>query len=264
MLLVVIFALLLWGVRWLEPRFAFFPLTGEDTTPRDFGASFTELTIATSDGERLRGWHLPSPDAKAQIVYFHGNGGNLSMWADILVALVRRGFEVIAVDYRGYGVSTGTPSEQGLFRDAEATISYAHDRLRRRDVPIVYWGRSIGTAIAAYAASRRAPDGVVLEAGFPTARSILASNPVMFLLSLFATYRFATGEWMANVDVPALVIHGDRDSIIPYRLGQQLFDALPGPKRFVTIRGGDHNDPEPADPTVYWTAVDEFVKSLPR
>ena len=127
---------------------------------------------------------------------------------------------------------------------------------------MIYWGRSIGTAVAAYAAARRTPDGVVLEAGFPTARSILMTNPVMLLLSVFATYRFATSEWMSQVTVPALVIHGDRDSVIPYRLGQQLYEGLPGPKRFVTIPGGDHNDAEPTDPALYWNTVDEFVRSL--
>jgi pimeloyl-ACP methyl ester carboxylesterase len=195
-------------------------------------------------------------------VYFHGNGGNLAMWSGILVALAREGFDVTAVDYRGYGMSTGSPSEQGLYRDAEATVDYLHDRLRRAELPVVYWGRSIGAAVAARAAAHRAPNGVVLEAGFPTARAILVSNPVMLLLSFFATYRFATAEWMSAVTAPALVIHGDRDSIIPYRLGQQLYAALPGPKRFVTIAGGDHNDAAPADAAVYWTAVHDFISSL--
>jgi fermentation-respiration switch protein FrsA (DUF1100 family) len=261
-LLVVIVAVLLWGVRRLEPRLAFYPLAGEDSTPAQFGVPFTALTIETADGEALRAWHLPQADAKAQVVYFHGNGGNLAMWSEILVALTREGLDVTAVDYRGYGMSTGSPSEQGLYRDAEATVDYVHRRLRRAEVPIVYWGRSIGTAVAARAAAHRAPSGVVLEAGFPTARSILIGNPVMLLLSFFATYRFATSEWMSAVTAPALVIHGDRDSVIPYRLGRQLYEALPGPKRFVTIAGGNHNDATPADAAAYWTAVRDFINSL--
>jgi hypothetical protein len=261
-LLVVIIGLLVWGVRRIEPRLAFFPLPGEDRTPAELGARFESFTVETADGERLRAWHLPQTNATAQVVYFHGNGGNLAMWSDILVALAREGFDVIAVDYRGYGESSGSPSEQGLYRDAEATVDEVHRRLRRAELPLIYWGRSIGTAVAARAAAYRAPDGVVLEAGFPTARSILRSNPVMLLLSLVATYRFATAEWMAAVSVPTLVLHGDRDSVIPYRLGQQLYEALPGPKRFVTIAGGDHNDPVPANAAAYWTAVRDFVKSL--
>jgi fermentation-respiration switch protein FrsA (DUF1100 family) len=266
-LLVAGLLVLVAAVRLLEPRLAFFPFAGEDVTPQDFGVSYTPLTLETEDGERLRAWHLPRADATAQVVYFHGNGGNLSLWADILVGLWRQGLEVIAVDYRGYGLSTGAPSEQGLYRDVASTLAHVHSRLRRPEVPLVYWGRSIGTAMAAYAGHRQAPDGLILEAGFPSARAVLESNPVMLLLSLFSSYRFATAEWMASVRTPTLVIHGDSDSVIPYRLGQRLHEALPGPKRFVTIPGGDHNDASPRDPERYWSAVKDFIatfSSAPR
>jgi fermentation-respiration switch protein FrsA (DUF1100 family) len=257
---VVVMALL---VRQFEPRFAFFPFPGEDRTPDQLGVTFTAHTIETSDGERLRAWHLPRPDAVAQVVYFHGNGGNLSVWSDVLVGIVEHGYEVFAVDYRGFGVSTGAPTEQGLYRDVDATIAYANQRLRRPELPLIYWGRSIGTAMAAYAASRGAPDGVILEAGFPNARSIFESSPVMLALTFFAAYRFPTAEWMTGVAAPALVLHGDQDGVIPYRLGQRLYESLPGPKRFVTIAGGDHNDPIPPDAALYWGAVKDFVTSIP-
>jgi hypothetical protein len=116
--------------------------------------------------------------------------------------------------------------------------------------------------MAGYAAARGRPDGIVLEAGFPSAKALFDRNPVMLVLSAFSSYRFATAEWLAQVQTPTLVIHGDRDSVIPYRLGQRLYEALPGPKRFVTIPGGDHNDPAPADPKRYWAAVREFIASL--
>jgi fermentation-respiration switch protein FrsA (DUF1100 family) len=261
-LLVVGLIVLAGLVRLLEPRLAFFPFAGEDVTPAQFGVAFTPLTIETGDGERLRAWHLPRPDGMAQVVYFHGNGGNLSLWTDPLVGLWTQGFEVVAVDYRGYGLSTGSPSEQGLYRDVDATIQYVDARLRRPEVPVIFWGRSIGAAMAAYAAHQKAPEGVVLESGFPHARALLMTNPVLLALSFFSSYRFPTAEWMSGVKAPALVIHGDRDSVIPYRLGQRLYEALPGPKRFVTIPGGDHNDPAPVDPAVYWSAVRDFVQSL--
>jgi uncharacterized protein len=263
-LIVAVVVFLAWGVRRVEPRFAFFPWTGEDVTPARVGVAFTPLTIETADGERLRAWHLPRPEAIAQVVYFHGNGGNLSLWSDILVDLRSRGFDLIAVDYRGYGLSTGSPTERGLYLDAEATVKYVAQHLRRGDLPLLYWGRSIGTPVAAHAANALPPDGIVLEAGFPSARALFLNNPLMLVLSYFATYRFATAEMMAHVHVPTLVIHGDSDGIIPYRLGQQLYESLPGPKRFVTIPGGDHNDPAPTDPELYWGAVREFVLSLRR
>src|SRR5262245_1221511 len=250
-------------VRLVELRLAFFPLAGEDETPAQHGVSHTPFTLATSDGERIQGWHLSRADAQAQVVYFHGNGGNLSIWSDILAGLARQGYDVIAIDYRGYGKSTGRPSEAGLYRDVDAVIAFAHDRLRRADLPLVYWGRSLGATMAAYAASVRAPDGVVLEAGFRSMRAVLETNPVLWLMSWLSSYRFPTAEWMTAVQAPTLVLHGDADSVIPFRLGQRLYDAVPGPKRFVTIPGGDHNDAAPRSGNAYWDAVAEFVRTLP-
>jgi hypothetical protein len=256
-LLVLIGALAV-SVRVIEPRLAFFPSRGEDTTPRDFGARFEAVTIDTPDGERLHAWSLPADAPRAQIVYFHGNGGNLSVWAPILVALARRSYSVLAVDYRGYGLSTGRPGELGLYRDVDAVVEYAWPH-RAPGVPMVYWGRSLGTAMAARAASVRPPDRIVLEAGFPDAATLVRSSPLLAFLTRFASYRFPTAEMMRGVQAPVLVMHGDRDRVIPFAVGRALFDRLDGPKRFVTIHGGDHNDAVPPDAAAYWSAVDAFI-----
>jgi len=267
LLLLVVGLGLLFFVRWLEPRFAFFPSAGESTTPSEFGVPFTAVTLTTSDGERLRAWLLTGTDSRALVVYFHGNGGNLSVWAPILSDLARHGFDVLAFDYRGYGLSTGRPTESGVYRDADAILDHVASALsgsRPRDFaqgrPIVYWGRSLGTAVAAYAASRRRPDGIILEAGFPDARAVIRSSPPLALLSVFSSYRFATATWLEKVPAPALVIHGDADQVIPFALGRALFDQLTGDKTFVAIPGGDHNDARPADEHVYWGAVDAFIR----
>jgi fermentation-respiration switch protein FrsA (DUF1100 family) len=250
------------AVRWIEPRLAFFPLAGEDVTPASLGIPFRAHTIETADGERLRLWHLERDAPIARVVYFHGNGGNLSMWSDVLAGLWREGFDVVAIDYRGYGLSTGRPSETGLYRDVDACLAFVFERLPRV-APLIYWGRSLGTPLAAYGASRRPPGGVVLEAGFPSMRSVVETNAVLWALSWLSSYRFPTSRWMQWVQRPVLVIHGDRDSVIPYRLGQRLYDSHTGTKTMVTIRGGDHNDPSPAQPEIYWTAVRSFTRRLP-
>jgi fermentation-respiration switch protein FrsA (DUF1100 family) len=126
-------------------------------------------------------------------------------------------------------------------------------------VPIVYWGRSLGAAMSAYAASVKPPDLVVLEAGFPDAATLVRSMPLLAFLTRFSSYRFATAEMMHGVGAPVLVMHGDRDSVIPFDVGRALFDRLEGPKQFVTIRGGDHNDAVPPDQAAYWAAVDAFI-----
>jgi fermentation-respiration switch protein FrsA (DUF1100 family) len=261
-LVVLVLGLITLCVRLAEPKLAFFPRAGEQQTPKAFGADFTAHTVTTTDGERLRVWHLPRKAPHARVVYFHGNGGNLSLWADILAGLWVQNFDVVAVDYRGYGLSTGSPSERGLYRDVEATIELAREQLPRVDAPLVYWGRSLGTPMAAYAASKKAPDGIVLESGFPTMKSVIENNPVMWFLSMFSSYSFPTAAWMSSVREPTLVLHGERDSIIPHALGTRLYEALPGPKKFVTLPGLDHNDDVPAEWPVYWDAVKTFVASL--
>jgi uncharacterized protein len=270
--LIAIVAVLALLVRMVEPRLAFYPLAGESTTPADFGVAYETLSAPTRDGERLHGWRLAPQlsgeggpaqpeNPRAHIVYFHGNGGNLSIWAPILAGLARRGYAVTAFDYRGYGSSSGRPSERGLYRDADAVLErfWSGPPLQG---PVIYWGRSLGGAMAAYAASTRAPNGVILESAFPDVRTLVRSSPPMALLSLFSTYRFPAAEFLQNVRSPALVMHGDADSVIPFSQGRALFERIPGPKRFVTIAGGDHNDLTPRDPEAYWKAVDQFIAGL--
>src|SRR5438270_3373892 len=273
--LLLIVAALFVFVRWLEPGFAFFPTRGETTTPAEFGVAFEPATIETADGERLRVWRLHAkPPAlsehkpervegpRARIVYFHGNGGNLSVWAPILAGIARHGYEVVAFDYRGYGVSTGRPSELGLYRDVDALLAQPFAS-RATSVPVVYWGRSLGTAMAAYASTQKRPDALILESGFPDARSLLRSSPLLALLAVFSTYRFPVLERANAGGVTVLVMHGTGDSVIPFELGRTLYDGLAGKKTFVEIDGGDHNDARPPDERAYWPAVDDFIATVP-
>ena len=254
-------AILLVLVRLLEPRFAFFPFRGETTTPAEFGQAFEPRTIETADGERLRAWLIPHPQPRALVVYFHGNGGHLSMWAPIITAIARQGYSVLAFDYRGYGVSSGRPTERGLYRDVDAIVEHMRTVIKPAE-PVVYWGRSLGVSMAAYAATRHSPAGVILESGFPEARSLFRAPSPMALLALFSTYRFPAADYLREAKVPALVIHGDADSIIPYEQGRALYERIGGPKAFFTIKGGDHNDATPTDPGAYWTTINSFVDRL--
>jgi fermentation-respiration switch protein FrsA (DUF1100 family) len=248
-------------VRWVEPRLAFFPVRGEFETPEDFDVRYENVTIATADGERLRGWVMPVAKPRAHIVYFHGNGGNLSNWSPILAGLVRRGYAVFAFDYRGYGLSTGRPTERGVYRDVDAVVRQAWAD-GARTVPLIYWGRSLGAAMAGYAATVRPPDGLILEAGFPDARAAIRGSAPLRLLSLLASYRFPTATFVNRAQRPVLIMHGDRDSVIPIAIGRELFEKVQTPKRFAVIAGGDHNDGTPRDAPAYWTTVEGFVASL--
>lgn len=252
--------LLVW---WLEPRMAFYPIRGVQETPGTLGLVFTEVRIPTADGETLHAWWLEHQEPRAQVIFWHGNGGNLSLWLDVIAELRRRGFSVLAVDYRGYGASTGKPSERGLYRDADATVRLFGETLRRPDTPSIYWGRSIGSAVAAYAASKTPPDALVLESPFPDIRTILRTNPVLWILGWFSSYRFPTSKHLARYHGSLLVVHGDADSIIPYSAGRRVFDRAPGARKsFLAIAGADHNDLHVVNPAFYWRGIDEFVGTL--
>jgi fermentation-respiration switch protein FrsA (DUF1100 family) len=129
---------------------------------------------------------------------------------------------------------------------------------------VIYWGRSLGVSMAAYAATKSAPAGLILEAGFPDARSLFRAPSPMAFLALFSTYRFPAAEYMRSVKVPTLVMHGDADSVIPYRQGRALYERIDGPKAFFTIKGGDHNNETPQDERGYWESIRGFVDKLVR
>lgn len=249
------------AVRAVEGRLAFFPLQGESETPATFDVPFEPLELRTADGERLRAWWMPRASPRATVLYLHGNGGNLSLWAPIVVELWRQGLAVLAVDYRGYGLSSGRPSERGLYLDVAAAVAAVEAHVDRTRAPLIFWGRSLGVVMAAHAARQNPPDGLILESGFPSMRALLAGSP-LWLLSWLSSYRFPAERWLQEIDVPTLVIHGDRDSVIPFHLGQQLYESVRGPKRFLVVRGGDHNDPEPPDAAAYWAAVNEFIQEV--
>lgn len=183
------------------------------------------------------------------------------MWAPILTGIAQQGFSVLAFDYRGYGESSGRPTERGLYRDVEAVLDHFW-RSADRSKPVVYWGRSLGTVMATYAATIHAPAGVILEAGFPDARSLVRRSPLLAFLALFSTYRFPSAEFLQKIDAPVLVMHGDDDHVIPIAQGRALFDRVVGPKQFVIIPDGDHNDLTPRDPQSYWRAVYQFVERV--
>ena len=248
-------------VAALESRLVFFPERGEDVTPAELGIRYQRVPLTTADGERLTAWQLEPERPVADVVYFHGNGGNLSVWLPVLATLHANRIRVLAVDYRGYGLSTGTPSEEGIYRDAAAAVAHAVSH-RTGGVPLVYWGRSLGGAVAASASQIESPDGVILESTFPEKSAVIRSQPVLRALNAFSSYRFPTVELLRDYPKPVLVMHGDRDSIIPFALGRELFDRLGGRKQFVTIRGGDHNQAFDTNDQMYWGAITSFIGSL--
>jgi uncharacterized protein len=270
LVVIVVATALVITMRWLvarvEPRLTFFPSAGETETPRTIGLEYEAVSIRTADEETIAAWWMPHDAARGDVVYFHGNGGNLSIWLPILAGVQASGLNVLAFDYRGYGRSTGSPTEEGLYRDADAVLAELA-RLRQRESaagatvrrPIIYWGRSLGGPVAAYATTVARPDGLILESTFPEKRAVLGRQLVLRTLDLLASFRFETADMLRGFDRPTLVMHGDSDSVVPYTVGRALFERLSEPKRFVTLRGADHNDFHPATAREYWEAVNDLV-----
>ena len=251
-------------VLWGQSRMAFFPSRGIQRTPESAGLPYTDLRIVTSDGVALHGWWLEHPTPRGQVIYWHGNGGNLSLWLDVFVDIRRRGFSVLAVDYRGYGGSEGSPSEKGIYRDAEAVIAYHARHLRRDHSPTIYWGRSLGSVVASYAAARQPADALILEAAFPDARFLFAGNPLLLGLSLLSTYRFPTAKHLESYRGPLLIVHGDADTLIPFPAGQKVFERAVSPQKvFLPLKGVTHNE-NYANRSEYWLALDRFVEAASK
>ena len=246
----------------LEPRLAFFPSAGEDADPASLGIAYQVVRLATSDGETLVAWQLEPQNPIADVVYFHGNGGNLSLWLPILAVLHAKQLRVLAVDYRGYGLSTGRPSEEGLYLDAEAIANHAAANRKPGERPLIFWGRSLGGPVAASATRVLHPDGLILESSFPDKAAVIRSQPLLRVLNVFSAYRFDTVGLLAHFSGPVLVLHGNRDSIVPFTLGRELYDRLDPPKRFVEIDGADHNDLIDQSRLDYWKPVIDFVAGL--
>ena len=216
-------------------RLIFFP----DRSAADPPPGVERRIVTTADELRLDAWYAAAPGATATLVWSHGNGGNITGRADVLTALAARGLNVLAYDYRGYGRSEGRPSEPGVYLDAEA----AYDSLRARGVPagrIVAFGESLGGAVAIQLATVRPCAGVAVVSTFTTMRDVARAHygPLAFL----AGDRFDSRARVGALSVPLLVAHGDRDEVVPFVLGEQLFAAAKEPKRFFRAAGAHHND----------------------
>jgi len=215
--------------------FMFFPDRSVSPPP----AGVEERWITTADGVRLHAWYAAGPPGVPTLVWAHGNAGNIACRADVLHELAARGLAVLAFDYRGYGGSEGRPTEAGVYRDAEA----AYDSERARGVRperLVCFGESLGGAVAIHLASERPCAGVVVVATFTSMRDVGRAH--YGPLAVLAGSRFDSVGRVAHLSVPLLVAHGDRDDVVPFALGEQLFAAAREPKRFVRVPGARHND----------------------
>ncbi|MBU1425883.1 MAG: alpha/beta hydrolase [Gammaproteobacteria bacterium] len=226
-----------------QSRLVYYPETGREiiATPVRIGLPFEDIRLTASDGIGLHGWFVPAPQPRGTVLFLHGNAGNISHRLDSLQMFHRLGYNTLIFDYRGYGNSSGTPTEQGTYRDAEAAWRYLTEQRQVPACRIVLFGESLGGAIAAQLASTRKPAALVIASGFTSvpemAQHLYPYLPVRWL----ARIRYDTRACLRTVTAPVLIAHSPQDEIIPYEHGRALFAAAHPPKQFLELAGG-HND----------------------
>ena len=199
-----------------------------------------EAVLPTSDGEQVIVWHVPPRGEKPVVLYFQGNGGGLNLRANRFRRLVADGTGLVALNYRGYGGSSGRATEVGLLRDAAAAYAFTAERYGAER--IVLWGESLGTGVAVAAAAEHPVARVLLESPFTSTADVAASVfwyiPVRWLM----LDQFRSDERMAKVTAPVLIVHGDGDRTVPFELGERLYSLVRSPKRFLRLPNAGHND----------------------
>lgn len=246
---------------WFANRSVYFPSKypeGSWDFQTQLGAA--DVWLETADGVRIHAWQVDRPGARFVTLYFHGNAGNITDRYHHFLGITSAGSSVLMIDYRGYGKSSGRPTENGIYTDADA----AYDHLLKtghHSGEIILHGESLGTAVAVDLASRRPCSAVVLEAPFTSGRDV--ASTVLPIIGPAVIWSFDSRKKIGRIHAPILIIHGDRDEIIPTRLGQALFDAAPEPKSHWIVPGAHHNDIVETAGASYRDHLLSFYESLP-
>jgi uncharacterized protein len=240
---VAAYAVLIAYVWCFQSRLIYFPNVPGRTltaTPAEIGLDFEEVRIATADRTALHGWYVAAGADAPVVLFCHGNAGNISHRLDWLEMFNDMGLAVFLFDYRGYGRSSGTPSEQGTYLDARAAWDYLTKTKRHAPKSIVIFGESLGGPIAAHLATDVSPGALILASTFSSAPD-LASGFYWFLpVRLLARFHYPTAEYVVRVHAPTLLLHSRTDEIVPFSHAEAIFRRANEPKELLEIRG-DHN-----------------------
>ena len=249
-------------LEMLERYFVFFPVRTLPATPGDTNVTFEDVFFLSSNQYWIHGWFIPGT-SKYTLLWFHGNGGNIGhRTEEILMMHNSLGVNIFIFDYRGYGRSEGKPSEQGVYQDAKAAIKYIQNRLEVDSSRIIYFGRSLGAAIAIHSASTHPPSGMILVAPFTSLSDIAALTFPHLPLKWLTRNRYNTISKIKELHTPLLIMHGDLDDVIPLTHSNRIFDAANQPKTLKVLVGAGHNDTHSIDPYNYWNILNDFINTI--
>lgn len=226
----------------VENFFVFFPDKALEYVPSDYHLSHETIHFTAPDGTRLYGWFFPGRGQGPVILFSHGNAGNISHRLYNVKRLLEKGLGVFLYDYRGYGKSGGRPSEQGIYQDGLAAYDYLMNQLHIAPDRIVCFGRSLGAAVAIEIALHRDIKALIVESGFTSVNQMAGALLFFRPLSRVLPEHYNNVEKIARIFVPKLIIHGDADDLVPFRMGKALYEAASKPKYFYPIPGAGHND----------------------
>jgi fermentation-respiration switch protein FrsA (DUF1100 family) len=217
--------------------------------------------FAAADGTKLHGWYAAHTQPKGHALLLHGNAGNVTLLSQTLRTLNRRhNLAVLALDYRGFGKSEGTPTESGLYQDARAARAWLAETVHIAETDVILMGVSIGGAVAIELASHDGARGLVLASTFTSLPAAAQHHTPWLPMNLLLSTRMNSLSKIPDYHGPLLIVHGDADEVVPYEQGKSLYEAANEPKKLITAKGAKHNDPLPED---YRLALDEFITNLP-
>lgn len=241
----------------MQSRLVYYPDLGREViaTPAARGLAYEEVRIPTEDRETLAAWWVPAREARGTVLFFHGNAGNISHRIDYLVMFHRLGYSTLIVDYRGYGASTGQPSEDGTYRDAQGCWAWLAARgIAAAD--IVVFGESLGGGVATWLAARHRPRALVLASTFTSIADLAAAIYPFMPVRLITRIHYDNLARLPDIAAPVLIAHSPQDEIVPYTHAQRLYEAARPPKALLPLAGG-HNDG-------FVHGREEWVQSLAR
>ena len=248
-------------LRIIENQLIYFPPRYPEGFPSQqiIEREVEDVWLLTGDGVRINAFYRSNPASKQVLLWFHGNAENIGDGLDHLRALAKIGVNILAVDYRGYGKSEGKPDEAGVYQDADAAYDYLIKQRHFRAEDIIIYGHSLGGAVAVNLASRRPCGGLIVQSSFTNARAMARRMFAIPLIAYVVKSRFDSLQKIREVHAPILIVHGTRDEVVPFRMGQQLFAAAPEPKRFYPIEGAGHNNLMEVGGERYLACLQRFV-----
>lgn len=244
-----------------QPAMVFYPFKEIDATPKAWDLAYDAVELKLANKIKISGWYLPHPEAVKTLLFFHGNGGNISHRGDSIYIFHKLKLNVLIIDYPGYGESKGSPSETALYQSANAAWQYLISDKKTNPENIIIFGRSLGGAVAVDLASRVKAGGLILESTFTSVGDFVDMAFPVLSHFIYLRYSFDSLNKMNMVTAPVLMIHSPDDEVIPFELGQKLFAAVQSEKFFLQIEGG-HNDGFMQSISPYMQTLRSFIQSL--